>query len=168
MHRGLNYLAAWESYQQSVGVGEVVDVVRYARALVGSDALVAAAQTADITIEPPTGAEFKLPRERPLLEIAQRGFYQVHRVAPPASEVVLAANIDPREAGLGKLDVAGFVREIKAQAVPPEGERLSSRRAEQREQQQQLWYVILTLALILMLIEAFTANWIAVRRAGTA
>ncbi len=168
LHRGLNYLASWESYPQSLAVGDVVDVLRYARALAAADAVVAAANSADLTIEPPGGAEFTLQRSRPLLNIEQRGFYQVHRVTPAASEVVLAANIDPREAGLEKLDVAGFVGEISTLAVEPEGGRLSTRRAEQREQQQQLWYVILSLALILMLLEAFAANWIAVRRAGTA
>ena len=168
LHRGLNYLASWESYPQSLAVGDVVDVLRYARALAGADVVVAPANSADLTIEPPGGAEFTLQRSRPLLNIEQRGFYQVHRVTPAASEVVLAANIDPREAGLEKLDVAGFVGEISTLAVEPEGGRLSTRRAEQREQQQQLWYVILSLALILMLLEAFAANWIAVRRAGTA
>ncbi len=168
LHRGLNYLAAYESYPESVSIGNVVDVVRYARALAGSDAVVAAAANSSLTVEPPTGAEIRLLREQPLLAVEQRGFYQVHRVTPAASEVVLAANVDPAEAGFEKLDVAGFVEEIKALARPPRGERLSTRRAEQHEQQQQLWYIILSLALILMLLEAFAANWIAVRRGRTA
>lgn len=168
LHRGLNYLAAHESYPYSVRVGDVVDVVRYARALAGSDAVVAAAASSSLTVEPPAGAEIRLQRERPLLALEQRGFYQVHRVTPAASEVVLAANVDPAEAGFEKLDVPGFVEEIKALARPPRDERLATRRAEQHEQQQQLWYIILSLALILMLLEAFAANWIAVRRNRTA
>ncbi len=168
LHRGLNYLAAHESHPHSVRVGEVVDVVRYARALAGSDAVVAAAASSSLTVEPPAGAEIRLQRAQPLLALEQRGFYQVHRVTPAESEVVLAVNVDPAEAALEKLDVARFVEEIKTLARPPRGERLSTRRAEQHEQQQQLWYAILSLALILMLLEAFAANWIAVRRSRAA
>ena len=167
LHRGLSYLSTYEAYPQSVAVGEIVDVMRYARALVGSDAIVAAGGSAAITVESPGGAEIGLARERPLLEIAQRGFYQVHRATPASTEVVLAANIDPAEAGLGKLDLNRFVEDIRKLARPPEGERLSARRVESQEQQQQLWYAILSLALILMLVEAFAANWTAVRRVGT-
>ena len=37
-----------------------------------------------------------------------------------------------------------------------------------QEQRQQLWYAIMSLALILMLLEAFAANWTAVRRGARA
>ncbi len=166
LHRSLSYLAAFEPYPQSVGVGEIVDVLRYARALSGADAVVAAAGSASLTVESPDGAEIGLERGRPLLAVDQSGFYQVHRATPASNEVVLAANVDPAEAGLAKLDAARFVEEIRAMARPAEGTRLSHRRAESQEQQQQLWHAILSLALILMLVEAFAANWTAVRRTG--
>ncbi len=131
-----------------------------------ADAVVAAAGSASLTVESPDGAEIGLERERPLLAVGQSGFYQVHRATPASNEVVLAANVDPAEAGLAKLDAARFVEEIRAMARPAEGTRLSHRRAESQEQQQQLWHAILSLALILMLVEAFAANWTAVRRTG--
>ena len=43
---------------------------------------------------------------------------------------------------------------------------LRSRQAAEAEQRQQLWHDILALVLLLMLIEAFAANWTAVKRSG--
>ena len=106
---------------QGFEIGAVVDVMRYARALAGGDAIVAAAGDADLVVEPPSSGEIRLSRQSPLLPITEPGFYQVHRATPASAQVVLAANINPLEANLEILDVTRFVEEIRASAEPQPG-----------------------------------------------
>ncbi|MDH3388214.1 MAG: VWA domain-containing protein [Gammaproteobacteria bacterium] len=165
LHQTMRYLAAFTSYPDSVPIGSVVDVLHYARALAGSDAVVAAAANPVLIIESPGAAQTRLERQSPLLAIAEPGFYQVHRATPAEIEVVLAANVDPAEAGLERLDLARFVEEIRASAKSlPADQVLTLRQAAEQEQRQQLWYWILCLVLVLILVEGFTANRIATRR----
>ncbi len=165
LHAALRQMAAFESYPNSVRIGEVVDVMRYARALAGGDAIVAGAIDSDLTIEAPDASETRLERQTPLLAVAAAGFYQVHRATPSDVEVVLAANIDATESKPLPLDLKQFVEDIKSSALEPAaGAVVTDREADSFEQQQQWWYVILSLALVLMLIEGFSANWVAGRR----
>ncbi len=165
LHHTLRYLAAFESHASEYEVGTVVDVMRYARAMAGGDAIVAAANDSALIIESPSANEIRLSRQSPLLSIEEQGFYQIHRATPAGVEVVLAANINPAEANLNTLDVDEFVEEIMASALPlSAGIALTQRQAGEKEQQQQTWYIILCVALALMLIEAFTANWISRKR----
>jgi hypothetical protein len=161
LHRTLRYLAAFEAHPQAPEIGSVVDVLRYARAQAGANALVAAADATPLVVEPPTASEIHLDRQTPLLTIEEPGFYQVHRATPSGVDVVLAANIDPVEANPEILDVARFVEEIKRSAKPaPSATAVTQRQASEYEQQQQLWYAVLWVALLLMLVEAIAANWI--------
>ena len=161
MHQALHYLAAFEGHPQAVEIGSVVDVLRYARAQAGGNAIVAAADDTPLVIEPPSASEIHLDRQTPLLAIEEPGFYQVHRATPADVEVVLAANINPVEASPEILDVARFVEEINSSAEPaPSATVLTQRQAGEYQQQQQLWYAVLWVALLLMLVEAFAANWI--------
>ncbi|UCH41019.1 MAG: BatA domain-containing protein [Gammaproteobacteria bacterium] len=165
LHRLLNYMAAFESYSNSLQVGETVDVLRYARALSGADAVIAAAGDTDLTIESPSATDSRLQRDAPLLQLNEQGFYQVHRATPVGMDVVLAVNIDAAEAGLERLDLARFEEEIRTSALPrADSGVMMQREAAEYEQRQQLWHDILSLVLLLMLIEAFAANWTAVRR----
>jgi hypothetical protein len=165
LHHVLRYLAAFESHPSGFEVGSVVDVMRYARAIAGSDAIVAAADDSELIVELPSAKEVRLNRQSPLLAIEEQGFYQIHRATPSAVEVVLAANINPAEANLMTLDLRRFEEEIMNSAVPlSPGVALTQRQAGEREQQQQIWYVILSAVLVLMLIEAFSANWISRQR----
>ena len=165
LHHSLRYLAAFESHPTGFEVGTVVDVMRYARAIAGGDAIVAAADDSALIIELPSGKEIRLSRQSPLLAIEEQGFYQIHRATPDDVEVVLAANINPAEADLKTLDVKRFVEEIMNSADSvSDGAALRLRQAGEYEQQQQIWYVILCLVLVLMLVEAFTANWIGRQR----
>ncbi len=165
LHHSLRYLAAFESHPTGFEVGTVVDVMRYARAIAGGDAIVAAADDSALIVELPSGKEIRLSRQSPLLAIEEQGFYQIHRATPDDVEVVLAANINPAEADLKTLDVKRFVEEIMNSADSvSDGAALRLRQAEEYEQQQQIWYVILCLVLVLMLVEAFTANWIGRQR----
>ena len=169
LHQALRYLAAFEPPAQDFAIGSVVDVMRYARALVGGDAIVAATGDAALVVEAPSSSEIRLNRQAPLLSILEPGFYQVHRATPTSAEVVLAANINPVESNLEIFDVARFVEEIRASAVPPPAAALLTRRqAVEYEQQQQLWYVMLYMALALMLLEAISANWIVRKRSSAA
>lgn len=168
LHRALHYLAAFESQPQVHRVGSVVDAMSYARAQAGSEALVAAADAGDLVVESPSATEIRLDRRGALLSLDEPGFYQVHRATPANVAVVLAANIDPVESIPEILDVAGFVEEIRGLAEASPGAALLTRRqAAEYEQQQQLWHAILVLALVLMLVEAFAANWIVRRRSTT-
>jgi hypothetical protein len=161
LHQALRYLAAFEAHPQALEIGSVVDVLRYARAQAGGNAIVAAADATPLVIESPAASEIHLDRQNPLLAIEEPGFYQVHRATPAGVEVVLAANINPVEASPEILDVARFVEEIKRSAqLAPSATVLSQRQASAYEQQQQLWYAALWVALVLMLVEAFAANWI--------
>ena len=165
LHHSLRYLAAFESHPSGFEVGSVVDVIRYARAIAGGDAIIAAADDSELIVELPSAKEIRLSRQSPLLAIEEQGFYQIHRATPAAVEVVLAANINPAEANLIPLDLKRFEEEIRNSAVPlSPGIALTQRQAGEREQQQQIWYVILSAVLVLMLIEAFSANWISRQR----
>jgi hypothetical protein len=161
LHQTLRYLAAFESYPSETEIGEVVDVMAYARALAGGDAIIAAADDSTLVVESPSTREIRVSRKSPLITITEPGFYQVHRATPASTEVVLAANIDPVEANPERLDVKRFEEEIRASAeTSPAAALLTRRQAAEYEQQQQLWYTVLSLVLVLMLVEAFTANWI--------
>jgi len=167
LHQALRYLAAFEPPAQDYAIGSVVDVMRYARALAGGDAIVAATGDTALVVEAPSSSEIRLNRQAPLLSIAEPGFYQVHRATPTGAEVVLAANINPVESNLKILDVKRYVEEIEASAVPPPAaELLTRRQAVEYEQRQQLWYVVLCVALALMLLEAISANWIVHKRSS--
>lgn len=167
LHQALRYLAAFEPPAQDFALGSVVDVMRYARALAGGNAVVAAAGDADLVVETPSSGEIRLDRQAPLLLVTEPGFYQVHRATPANAEVVLAANINPVESNLKILDVERFVEEIRASAVPPPAAGLLTRhQAVEYEQQQQLWYLMLCVALALMLLEAIAANWIVRKRSA--
>jgi hypothetical protein len=167
IHQTLGYLAAFESPANNFEIGKVVDVMVYARALAGGDAIVAAADDSTLVIESPSPREIHLDRQNPLLTLTEPGFYQVHRATPAIAEVVLAVNVNPAEANMENLDVDRFVEEIRASAVPiPERMLLTQRQATELDQQQQLWYLVLYAVLVLMLVEAFSANWTSKQSAG--
>jgi len=169
MHRVLRYLADYDAYAREFEVGDIVYVMRYARALAGADAVIAADDDAPLVIETPSAGTLRLERRSDLLPIEEPGFYQVHRATAAGVEVTLAANIDPAEANPEPLDVAGFVEEIRAAAIPANsGTSLTRRRNTDNEQQQQLWRLVLMAALTLMLAEAFFANRVALKRFGRA
>jgi len=91
----------------------------------------------------------------------------LHRATPAGIDVVLAANIDAAESDPRALDVERFVGEIKASArtAPPETV-LTRRQAADYEQRQQLWFGLLSAVLVIALLEAFCANWIAAGRSS--
>ena len=161
LHQALRYLADFESYPRGIEIGSVIDVMRYARAFAGGDAIVAAADDAAVIVETPLTGEIRLNRQSPLLAVTEPGFYQVHRATPAGTEVVLAANINPIEANLEILDPGRLVEEIRASAAPAQKTGLlTQRQVAEYEQYQQLWHAFLSVVLILMLVEAFSANWI--------
>ncbi len=165
LHQSLRYLTAFEASPNQSEIGSITDVMRYARALAGADATVAAANDGPLIIETPSAREIRVSRQSPLLALTEPGFYQVHQATPSGVEITLAANIDPQETNLQTLDVARFVEEIRASAKPAvTAAVLTRRQASEYEQQQQLAYTILLAVLALTLIEALSANWIGARR----
>ena len=162
----LRYLTAYESTAQAANVGDLVDLLRYARALAGADALVAANTDAPLVIEAPSAQTLRLERNAPLLRLDAPGFYQVHQAAADDVEITLAANLDPGEANPARLDVERFVEDIRTSAEPPRAESTpTQRQAANYEREQRLWYAILAALAVLLLIEALCANWIGLRRA---
>jgi len=165
LHRTLRYLAEYEPYANRFEIGSIVDVLRYARALAGTDAIVAAADNETLVVEAPSDREIRLRRDSTLLEIAEQGFYQVHRATPSGVEVVLAADVDSAESVPQTLDLKQFVEEIRASAgAAPAAEILTRRQAGEHEQRQQLWFKLLLGVLAISLLEALLANRIAVGR----
>ena len=165
LHQDLRYLSAFEPYANQAGIGSIIDVMRYARAFTGVDAVVAAETQGPLLVESPQSAEIRVNRQSPLLTLAQPGFYQIHNATRAGAEVTLAANVDPHEANQQTLDLDRFVGEIMAAAEPVATDMvLNNRQAAAYEQQQQLAYAILLAALALMLIEALCANWIGIRQ----
>ena len=115
-------------------------------------------------METPDGDELRIRRTSALLELTRPGFYQVHQAARPGVEITLAVNVDPAETSAVTLDLAQFVEDIRASAMPASATTaLNRQQSAAREQQQQLAQAILLLALVLMLIEALSANWIGLR-----
>jgi hypothetical protein len=167
LHQALRYLAGHDNYRRKFEIGDIVYLMRYARALAGGDAIVASASTAPLIVEAPSADIIRLERQSALLRIDEPGFYQLHRATPAGVEVVLAANIDPAEANPQTLDAAAFVEDIKALAKPaPAATVLTRRQVNEQEQQQQLWYLVLSAVLGLMLLEAFVANRISTKRSA--
>jgi len=162
LHRAMRYLAEYEPYANRFAIGSIVDVLRYARALSGTDAIVAAAGNETLVVEAPSHREIRLRRDSALLEIDEAGFYQVHRATPSGTEVVLAADVDSAESVPQKLDLKQFVEEIRASAsTAPAAEILTHRRAGEYEQHQQIWFKLLLAVLAISLLEALLANRIA-------
>ena len=167
LHRTLADLAAYESYAHSARVGDIVDLLRYARALAGADAVVAAANDGQLIVESPSTQALRFERDAALLHLDQPGFYQVHQAAPDDVEITLAVNLDPGEANPARLDVEGFVGEIRSSAEPIRADPTpTQRQVTGFEREQQLWYAILLTLLALMLAEALFANWIGIRRSA--
>jgi hypothetical protein len=165
LHRSLRYLSAYEPYPNQSEIGTITDLKRYARALAGSEALSASASDGPLVVESPEAGEIRVSRQSPLLTLSAPGFYQVHHAAKPGVEITLAANVDPHEANQEILDVARFVEEIMASADSANtGTPLGERQAAKQEQQQQLAHAILIAVLVLMLVEALSANWIGIRQ----
>ncbi len=165
LHQSLRYLTAFETYPNQSAVGSITDVMRYARALAGADAIVATRAKGPLIVESPEAGEIRISRQSPLLTLAQPGFYQVHHTTPPGVEITLAANVDPHEANQEMLDVTQFVEEIRTSAdSAATGKTLNRRQAAEYEQQQRLAYAILLVVLALTLIEALSANWIGIRQ----
>ncbi len=165
LHRALAYLASYESYAHSARVGDIVDLLRYTRALAGADAVVAAAGDAPLIVESPSAQALRLERDSALLRLDQPGFYQVHQAAREGVEITLAVNLDANEANPARLDVERFVEEIRTSAAPLRANATpTQRQATGFEREQQLWYAILLALLALMLIEALFANWAGIRR----
>ena len=165
LHQSLRYLSAYEPYPNQSTIGGITDVMRYARALAGADAIIAAGTDGPLLVESPAASEIRINRQSPLLTLTEPGFYQAHHAAAPGVEITLAANVDPHEANQQTLDVARFVEEIKASAdSAATGKTLNRRQAAEYEQQQQLAYAILLAVLALTLIEALSANWINIRQ----
>ena len=162
LHQALRYLSAHEPYSQSFEIGAIVDVLRYARALTGTDAVVAAAGAETLIVEAPSDRNQRLARSRPLLRLEEQGFYEVHRATPANVDVTLAANVDTTESKPQTLDLARFVEEIRASARPSTA--FTRRKAAEYEQQQQLWWQLLSAVLLVMLLEAIFANRIAAKR----
>jgi len=164
-HATLRYLAGYDAYPRQFEVGDIVYVMRYARALAGADAIIAAADDASLTIETPSGSELRLERDADLLPIDEAGFYQVHRATPAGVEVTLAANIDPTEANPEPLDAAAYLAQVRAATLPAKpATALTRRRDADHEQRQRLWQLALAAALALMLAEAFFANRAVLKR----
>ena len=101
------------------------------------------------------------------MHLDQPGFYQVHQATPDDVEITLAANLDPGETNPARLDVEGFVGEIRSSAEPIRADPTpTQRQVTGFEREQQLWYAILLTLLALMLAEALFANWIGIRRSA--
>ena len=165
LHQALGYLAEYEAYANRFEIGTIVDVLRHARALTGTDAIVAAAGSETLVVEAPSAREIRLRRDSALLEIDEQGFYQVHRATPAGVEVVLAADVDSAESVPRALDVKRFVEEIRASArAAPAARVVTRRQAGEYEQRQQIWFKLLLAALVIALLEALIANRIATGR----
>ena len=167
LHQALRYLTRFEPYPQDFRIGDIVDVLAYARVSAGADALVAGAQSGSLVVEAPSGEEARLARDTALLAIEEQGFYQVHRATPADVEVVLAANIDSTESSPRTLDAERLVEEIRARArQTAPATQATRRRSAELEQRQQLWHLVLAAVLGAMLLEAIYANRIALKRSS--
>lgn len=165
LHQALRYLAEYEAYANRFEIGAIVDVLRHARALTGTDAIVAASGSETLVVEAPSDREIRLRRDSALLKIDEQGFYQVHRATPAGVDVALAADVDSAESVPQALDVKQFVEEIRDAATAAPAARVVTRRqASEYEQRQQIWYKLLLAALVLALLEALFANRIAAGR----
>ena len=163
LQQNLRYLGAYEAYENEFRVGDIVDLLRYARALAGAD-VIAAGANGPLVVETPDGSEVRLRRDDALLELSRPGFYQIHQAARPGVEITLATTVDPEETGPVTLDLVRYVEDIRASATPATATTaLNRQQASAREQQQQLAQIILLLALVLMLLEALSANWVVLR-----
>ncbi|MFC1664150.1 BatA domain-containing protein [Pseudomonadota bacterium] len=159
LHQIMRYLAEFEMPPNQFEVGAVVDVLRYARAIAGGDAVVAGAHGSTLIVESPSGSEIRLSRNNPLLRLEEQGFYQVHGATPGNLDVVLAANINSVEANLRTLDVGKFVEDIVSEIRVESADVVPTKRQKsERELDKDIWRILLLLVFLLLLLEAFSAN----------
>lgn len=167
LQQALRYLTAYQAPAGDTRIGSVVDVLRHARALAGGDALVAAADAGPLVIESPSTRALRLQRDAALLTLDEPGFYQVHNAAPGDVEIVVAANVDPAESAPDGLDLERFVEDIRTSAAAPRADAAPTlRQAAAREREQRLAFAILAALLVLLLVEALSANWLGIRRSA--
>ncbi len=165
LQQALRYLTDYQSPAGDTRIGSVIDVLRHTRALAGADAVVAAANTGPLVIEPPSTGALRLERDSALLTLTEPGFYQVHNAAPGDVEIVVAANVDPAESAPGELDLERFVEDISTSAAVPRAAAAPTlRQAAAQEREQRLAFALLAALAVLLLAEALSANWLGIRR----
>ena len=160
LHQLAKYLSDYEGAPAWIAVGDVVDLVRYARASAGGEALGAAlARGEEAVVQTPSGEVNRLGGDQALLIAAEHGVYEVYGAVGNGSETMVAVNLDPVESDLTVLDVPAFVDDIetRAAAKPSEPAKPLSVLRKQAEQQQIWWYVLIA-AMIVFIAETVVSN----------
>lgn len=159
VHRMVRHLSGYEEVRTAFMVGEVVELTDDSpdpllRALLRSgEELVVQAPSGARQVIAPGGAQ-------QVVELRESGFFEIRQLEggsiPPT---VVAANLDPRESDLSRLDLAEFLGSV----VPFETAGGGAARAreltlEERERRQRLWWYLLVAALFILLAETALSN----------
>lgn len=158
VNRTVRYLADYVEPQPWFRVGQVVDLHgSLERAGANLDG------ETELVVEPPSGepSTFRLEEHTRLLELEEPGFYRVRRLGDREATWFLAANLDPEESRLDRIDPEELAGSIGSAGG---GERAAvargfERSREERERRQALWWYLLLVAGTILLMETLISNY---------
>ncbi|NIR46170.1 MAG: VWA domain-containing protein [Gemmatimonadetes bacterium] len=157
IHQLVKHLSGYREATTWHRVGGVVDLSAKAELTAGVSSL----DELELVIENPRGRERVLrpARDSWYLNLELPGFYHVRQVGDEDRAVWLAANLDPSESDLSRVDVqelaGALVAPEEADAGVAEARALS---AEEQEGRQSLWWYLLAAACAILLIETVLSN----------
>jgi hypothetical protein len=148
------HLAGYQPPRESYRVGQVARLEA------------PAASAGEWLVIAPSGAKQTFAAGDELLfEVGERGFYQVRPVeGGPASDLFIAANVDPAESDLRQLDA----EELAAAVTRPGGPEAASERGSDSppEETNRIWWYLLVAVVLLLAGESLFSNRRAGRRAA--
>ena len=159
VHRVARHISGYEEVRTAFTVGEVVE-------LAGDtpDPLLRALWRAgrELVVEAPSGArQVVMPDDaRHVVELPENGFFEIRQLEPGSvPPTVVAANLDPRESDIARLDLEEFLGSVvpfeTAGGVPARVRELT---VQERERRQQLWWYLLVAALLVLMAETALSN----------
>ena len=157
IHRLVMHVGGYVEPAAAFRVGDVVELSQ--KTVLGEDIL---APGTELLVESPAGGnEVLRPQEDSrYLRLAEPGFYEIrYMAADNGQSFTAAANLDPSESDLSRVDPAVIVAAISAtssaDAGPADAVVLSS---EDRERRQSLWWFLLLAAGLMLISETLLSN----------
>ncbi len=161
VHQLVQYLAGYRPGREWYEVGQVADLSVEAQSRYSDEAAPGVASGEWLVISP-SGAQSTVPaRESLLLELPERGFWELRPVGPEGAReepLVVAVNLDTSESDLTPLDVElleSSLQPLVQEEIVREGAAGSD--TAEREGRQRLWWLLLALVAVILGLEAFLA-----------
>jgi hypothetical protein len=156
LHQLAKHLAAYREPEGWAEVGSVVDLAQISPLWAP-----AAARGAELVVEEPGGARevIRPAEDASLLQVERAGYYELRSLGDDEARFTLAANRNPAESDLSRVDPQEVAAALAAPEAGSESEAASLvLTSEDRERRQGLWWYLLAGAGALLLLEMLLAN----------